>query len=533
MDDFYTDEPIDFGNQDGMDDADAPDSLGNEHNWDYYGYEPDENDIHPWESLDNSSPEDIAGLPQEIVELEKMIRTQPWEMMREKNFYDQAQFMADYTDSADIVPFFDYFPVYSDMTVEELRSYFTIRTMWRQGKFPEVALSYIFVYIYELLMQVGIDHPEDGYELLQELLAAYSPTYEQLPRYLKPWLQEYVVYYNLPSHFQEVFADERHNDALAAVLADYKHVDGATLFDVLLSLSGYNPADKALFKKAPEKVKDCMVDVLRAIIPTLEQVSHHHIETLCLGSRSRRQIRMFANAVFYDPRPVRSAEINVSPRVGYFCRGGLWSKNVFAWNKPQVKRLLGVVFHEIDRQLRVVFGVKPALKPKVEATPYAAAIKEAIAQWVERERAAEAAREAERRRVSIDFSKLGKIRSDAEVVMEKLATDGSAEPVTAGPIDSVMPTAPVVPTAPDKPIEPSSSLSAPSAETAFLRLFLSGGDWRGFLRDHHIPEGVMVEKINDMAMDNIGDIVLEDDGMGLKLIEDYRADVEQWLKDNS
>lgn len=43
----------------------------------------------------------------------------------------------------------------------------------------------------------------------------------------------------------------------------------------------------------------------------------------------------------------------------------------------------------------------------------------------------------------------------------------------------------------------------------------------------------MVEKINDMAMDNIGDIVLEDDGMGLKLIEDYRADVEQWLKDNS
>ena len=234
-----------------------------------------------------------------------------------------------------------------------------------------------------------------------------------------------------------------------------------------------------------------------------------------------------------DPRPVRSAEINVSPRVGYFCRGGLWSKNVFAWNKPQVKRLLGVVFHEMDRQLRVVFGVKPALKPKVEATPYAAAIKEAIAQWVERERAAEAAREAERRRVSIDFSKLGKIRSDAEVVMEKLATDDSAEPVTAGPIDSVMPTAPVVPTAPDKPIEPSSSLSAPSAETAFLRLFLSGGDWRGFLRDHHIPEGVMVEKINDMAMDNIGDIVLEDDGMGLKLIEDYRADVEQWLKDNS
>ena len=43
----------------------------------------------------------------------------------------------------------------------------------------------------------------------------------------------------------------------------------------------------------------------------------------------------------------------------------------------------------------------------------------------------------------------------------------------------------------------------------------------------------MVEQINDKAMDSIGDIVLEDDGNGLKLIEDYREDVEQWLKEDS
>ena len=82
------------------------------------------------------------------------------------------------------------------------------------------------------------------------------------------------------------------------------------------------------------------------------------------------------------------------------------------------------------------------------------------------------------------------------------------------------------------PTTPAVSQAAPP-DLAFLRLFLSGGDWRSFLRDHHSPEGVMVEQINDKAMDSIGDIVLEDDGNGLKLIEDYREDVEQWLKEDS
>jgi len=209
--------------------------------------------------------------------------------------------------------------------------------------------------------------------------------------------------------------------------------------------------------------------------------------------------------------------------------------------------------------MRIDLGIKPLLKPGIGAAPYAAVIKDAISQWMEHERAEEARKEAERRRVSIDFSKLKKIRSDAEVVMEKLASDES-EPLTpintmetiapAEPVAPVESTAtteaaepektpePLKPTAPLKDIDsmtpttPAVSQAAPPG-LAFLRLFLSGGDWRSFLRDHHIPKGVMVEQINDKAMDSIGDIVLEDDGNGLKLIEDYREDVEQWLKEDS
>jgi len=564
LDDFYTDEPIDYGQSDSSGDTDFQTDASEDmsyidsvHNWDYF--EPEEEELLPWESSDIAASTDMAGQPKKIVELLEMIRRQPWQITREKNFYEQALFMADYTDSADIVPFQCYFPVYNDMSVAQLRSYFTIRKMWRQGKFPDVPLSYLFVYVYETLMQIGIHQPEEGYEILQEMLAAYRTTYANLQRYLGPWLRDYVVYYNLSPRFQEAFADEWHNDALAATLSDYKDVKDSMLLDALIQLSGYDPTAKVLFKKVPEKATACMTAVLRAIIPVIEHSCHHRIETFCLGSRTRRQVRMFANAVFYNPRPVRTAEIRVSPRTRYFCQGGLWAKDVFICNQPLIRRTFTAIFHEADRQMRIDLGIKPLLKPGIGAAPYAAIIKDAVSQWMEHERAEEARKEAERRRVSIDFSKLKKIRSDAEVVMEKLASDES-EPLTPiNTMETIAPAEPVAPVEstattetaePEKTPEPLKTTAplknidsmaptttavsqAASPGLAFLRLFLSGGDWRSFLRDHHIPEGVMVEQINDKAMDSIGDIVLEDDGNGLKLIEDYREDVEQWLKEDS
>lgn len=566
LDDFYTDEPIDYGQSDSSGDTDFQTDASEDmsyidsvHNWDYFEPEEDDDELLPWESSDIAASTDMAGQPKKIVELLEMIRRQPWQITREKNFYEQALFMADYTDSADIVPFQCYFPVYNDMSVAQLRSYFTIRKMWRQGKFPDVPLSYLFVYVYETLMQIGIHQPEEGYEILQEMLAAYRTTYANLQRYLGPWLRDYVVYYNLSPRFQEAFADEWHNDALAATLSDYKDAKDSMLLDALIQLSGYDPTAKVLFKKVPEKATACMTAVLRAIIPVIEHSCHHRIETFCLGSRTRRQVRMFANAVFYNPRPVRTAEIRVSPRTRYFCQGGLWAKDVFICNQPLIRRTFTAIFHEADRQMRIDLGIKPMLKPGIGAAPYAAVIKDAVSQWMEHERAEEARKEAERRRVSIDFSKLKKIRSDAEVVMEKLASDES-EPLT--PINTMETIAPAEPVAPvestatteaaepektPEPLKPTAPLKdidsmtpttpavsqAASPGLAFLRLFLSGGDWRSFLRDHHIPEGVMVEQINDKAMDSIGDIVLEDDGNGLKLIEDYREDVEQWLKEDS
>ena len=89
----------------------------------------------------------VAGTPARILQLYDKILHEDWTITRNRAFYYQAKMMADYEDHADIVPFHAYYPTYRDMNVEQLRSYFSIRLMLRQGKTPAVPLSYLFVYI--------------------------------------------------------------------------------------------------------------------------------------------------------------------------------------------------------------------------------------------------------------------------------------------------------------------------------------------------------------------------------------------------
>lgn len=532
MNDYYTDEPIGWRPpDDGFgDDSYLPEGTDSLHDWDYFA--PDDEESSSWQWAQPAALS--ADTPDRIGRLVEMIRRQPWDITMAKSFYQQAIMMADYDDDAPVVPYMNYFPTYRDMSVAQLRSYFTLRKMWRQGKWPECSLSYLFVYIYETLMQVGIDRPEEGYEILQELRQAYAPSEPKLERYVGPWLLDYVVYYRLERHFPEVFAVQRQVDALAALLANWQHTPDKTLVDAVCSLSRYDIRKGALFTRQGESIVGAVAAVLRAVIPRLEQQLHHRIETLCLGKRVKRQQTMFANAVFYDPHPVMQAEIFVAPRHRYICQGGLWSRDEFVGNAGRVKSLWGEILHEADCRLREQLGVKPRLKSKLADAALAELIAQTVKGWMEQRRREEAAREAERRRVSIDFNQLGRIRSDAEVVQGRLLEGVDTEDLldAAAPLETKpgepLPAPPAQQHTADG--EPQSQPES-TKEATFLRLFLAGGDWKGYLRSIHQPEGVMVERINDLMMDRLGDIVLEDEGNGLQLVDDYRADLERMLKD--
>lgn len=543
-DSFYTDEDLDFSQ---ADDIGLPDGLDSIHSWDYFA--PEETERR--NEFSDATIVSKAKLSEPLASLWRMIREQPWQVSGAKAFYEQALFMADYEADAPIVGFMSYFPSFRDMSVAQLQSYFAIRRQLRLGKFPDVSLSYIFVYIYETLMKVGVNTAEEGYEILCEINEGYRKTEPKLSRYLTPWIRDYVVYNNLSSHFPEVFKAECEQDHIVSILTSCGTVDEQTLFSTLCDLGKYDPRNGALFAKEESRLVSCTVVVLRHIVPLLEKALHHRIGTLFAGKRVKRPATMFSNALFYDPSPVRNVEIEVSPLHRYFCRGGLWTRDEFVGSDKSFAKILGAILREVDSQLRDALNVKPRLKPSVAVMPYREQVHDAVMVWLAEDKRRLAEEEAEKRRVSIDYGMLGRIRSDADVIKDKLL-DGIALEEESAPIEPMLPpvekiqpsaepTQPsVVQTQPTIESKPSPVENAPnqpqheeeSREHAFLRILLTDGDWRQYLRSIHVPEGVMVENINDEMMDQIGDIVVEDNGNGIQIIEDYREDIERIIYNN-
>ena len=501
---YYIDQKIPY-------DADGSQAAqsSNVQNWDY---------VHPGlpseRGIFSIKMKGIEDAPPQIRQLVRMFQEEPWSLVRKKSFYEQALHMADYRDNVEIVPFSEYFPVYRSMDIAQLRSYFTIRELLRRGKYPDVPLSYLFVYIYEILMQVGIDSPGKGLEILKNMKHAYAASQPKLIRYLDLWMQDYIVFYGLTDRIGEFFEQEKKEDNLAATLADYRNLSESILFDTVTSISSYRIEKGALFKKHPDEVVRVAARTIKAAVPIYEQRYGHTIEELCLGLKKQSPHPIFASAVFYRPDAPKEKTISISPRRRYVCKGGLWSMDTFREKVFSKKsNPLSLILHETDRRLRISLRKRFAMAAKMSDPEVENIIQQEIDQYL-REQVEEALP-----KITVDFSKLTRIRYDADIIRDALLSEEelekeelSIDKQPAGTKESEQES----PTAMKK-----ESLFS-DQEREFLELLVKGGDWKTYLRTIHMPIGVMTDNINEKTMEDIQDILIVDENGGPAVLNDYR-----------
>lgn len=179
-------------------------------------------------------------------------------------FYKQGMFMKDFTDDySGSAPFSQYFPYYQMMGYEQLRTYFTWRTKVRQGNVVDISLSYAFLYLYELLGNIGVSDPEDGLNQLMSFWKAFRTYNKSIDKYVLRWLKDYHVYYELPHSFKE-FIDDNY------LAGHYPNmVDTDDSFDLFCSISKYDIRKSAFFiDDNVNLIKDCfyfVTDTLRQI----------------------------------------------------------------------------------------------------------------------------------------------------------------------------------------------------------------------------------------------------------------------------
>lgn len=435
---------------------------------------------------------------------------------RESIFVKQAKLLVNYEDDCpyekEIVR---YFPTYQSFTDLELRGYFTWRTLLRKGDVRRTSLSFAFLYIYELLNQIGVSDPMDGYRRLVNFQQIYGQIDEKILSYLKQWLTDYVIYYNLSPDLLQETQQARFDRSVS----------------VLEQIHTYEPDDvvsavKVLSPKWLERSKFYAAhadDFDRVLVRTLGRIWDHY-DTRCIksmaeqffGTVNRYPLMLFNSAVFLDQQKVRDRDYVVDDNWRYQCRGGLWSvakRTCPAVPSPKLVNLLKT----IDRLMRQEYDFGHPLQSKPEPKWVTSIIQEEIHTVVEKNKAREKAK------ISIDYSKLTKIRREAAVTQEKLMVEDEEEwgvPASHASLsapDSVQ----------DQPEVTESDFLLSPVENRLLKNLLYGEDISWVTAEGQMMS-VLIDSINEKLYDQFQDSVLLMDTIP-ELVEDYIDDLKEMV----
>lgn len=88
------------------------------------------------------------------------------------------------------IPFQSYWPTFQDLDKRQLKWYFYWREQALKGNYLEVELSYIFIFVYELLNYSFNRNAAFNVSMLIRLLDNYKDIYPELESYLRPWIAD-------------------------------------------------------------------------------------------------------------------------------------------------------------------------------------------------------------------------------------------------------------------------------------------------------------------------------------------------------
>lgn len=451
---------------------------------------------------------DIPGVPPMISKMRQMYEYGGGDpLLQAKNFYRQGKFMENFEDNATVsVHFQHYFPTYHDMNVSQLRTYFTWRTDVRKGVFKPTSLSYLYLYIYELINGIGVKSPQESLSKIDQIRDAYSgESYDarRVVNYLNHWACDLCIVNNLPKETLEKYStDSNDNHRALSLLHNPDNASDDEIFAAFELLSAKKITKSPVFTKQGENGKKYFVGVWRYLTKEL----FNNI----FGEPVTRSWQPFANAIYYAAAKTADAIYELYPTLMYIFRRGEWYQKFYEFAYPQ-KRMLVNYIGAVDYKLRQYFRTGSKVKEMEAYQPFFDSIDKAI-RYCEFQ---------SRPQVSVNLSSLDQIRTDSAETRESLLTEDDVMDMDIStPIN----------------VETVCTLSLPneiapvqSIENQILIALLQKSSVSEIIKTHHLMPSVLADKINEMYFDEFADNVVDCDGSTITLIDDYVEDLKNLL----
>lgn len=476
-------------------------------------------------------------LPLKYREMRKLAKGAPiYYESDSKIFYEQGKFMEDFTDDYRFEgEFLRYYPTYQSMTDRQLRGYFSWRTRVREGIIEKTSLSFVFVYIYELLNQIGVKSPEEGFYTLKKFWYEYQAIDPKINHYLKLWLKDYIIYYGLEKSHLDDFTDVNAGSAVS-VLKNIRSHNVDEVFTAINSLSSYNLENSRFFKLHSDDMKTVVYKVFEELPEKLS------------GQTVTNQYAMFNAAVFYSPQRHRDCVYEINDACRYICKNGRWTCETVLFLKES-SRHIGEILKTIDFLMRHKYGFKSTLKAEKLDNACKDLILEKIDRLLEEKRRKAAPK------IEIDVTKLNSIRVNALETQKRLIVeDSESEACFAAKLEEK----PEGEREPDPESEPIArheygeaaesrcfnfNLSATdgvyhagtanpinilsSAEYEFTKCLLQGKDYNDLIKTNGLMLSVLIDSINEKLFELFNDTVLIFNDDKPVPVEDYKDELRE------
>ena len=417
------------------------------------------------------------------------------------------------------IDFFSYTPQYRQMTKAQLAYYFWWRENAVRGEWLPASFSYILLYIYEIINLHESIPPAEGLRRLTDVWLAYREKHKVLDKYLSEWVTDYCLIHRLPAP----------REALSRIMpvimenASFREFymaggDGGITVETLIDLSSDYSWQKSKFASEDEDVRE----KYRRHIPGAVR----YVAEKSLDGR-------------FSMQGMRTAVVSRDAFCGSLCAHNVKCRIDIEYlsytRSRELRSLMTELVKYCENKLRASLGIRSRLRvtelddkfrtladeyfdrefPSVKKTPK-------ISRAEEEERQYAAAYDALSHGVDA--------KGAAEIELLSWASTELLAPEFTAPEEPVAEIKANVISEPVSDKDGGGIFSRLDEYAAgYLRALLDGGTGsaRQFCRENALYEDEIASRINETASEIIGDIILEQDGDGYRVIEDYIDDIRQ------
>lgn len=339
-------------------------------------------------------------------------------LSREQQFVETARELVwESVDSAAFVPFQNYWPTYEQMNPQQRRWYLYWRGEVRAERYPDSDMSYLFVYLYELIHGFGWSVPAQGAELMRKVWLGYRERYPKLDGYIREWMYDFALVFSLEQPDlgrmkkipRTLSPEVQELEWKRCLLAEPIHLS----WELLRPLIDYE-VEKSKFytKEGRKEISHFAPRVVALVDGLVRKRTGKRLLELYLPPEKRVQRFLFRSAVYDHEMYGRTTGVVTQSISGH----------------PPLRGFLTQLVRLTENKLRELTGVKGKLRGVEVEADIEELVTRYLGQDFERRRAEKLREQAPK--VKLNTAKLRKLQQESDEVRELLLNDDPAHGIT-------------------------------------------------------------------------------------------------------